>query len=135
MIVDTGPLLAYLDRREPEHARCSAFLVEAPGPLLVPQTVVAEVAHLAQKRLGPDSESLFLQDLADGTLLAEPVHPSDWMRITNLTWQYRDIGLGAVDASIVAMAERLGITKIATLDHRHFSAVRPAHVEAFELLP
>ena len=43
--------------------------------------------------------------------------------------------LGTVDASVIALAERLKVAQIATLDHRHFSVVRPAHVESFELLP
>jgi predicted nucleic acid-binding protein len=48
---------------------------------------------------------------------------------------YQDLGLGLVDASVIAVAERLEITQIATLDHRHFRVVRPRHVAAFELLP
>ena len=46
---------------------------------------------------------------------------------------YEDLGLGTVDASVIAAAERLGATIIATLDRRHFSVVRPSHVFAFEL--
>jgi uncharacterized protein len=48
---------------------------------------------------------------------------------------YRDLPLGTVDASIVAAAERLGITDVATVDRRHFGVVRPRHVDAFTLLP
>ena len=59
----------------------------------------------------------------------------DWVRIAELGWRYRDMPLGTVDASVVALAERLKVTQIATLDHRHFSVVRPTHVESFELLP
>ncbi len=77
----------------------------------------------------------FLGDLAGGTLIAEPAQPADWLRIAELIWAYRDFPLGTVDASVIATAERLGITSLATLDRRHFSAVRPAHVAAFELLP
>jgi uncharacterized protein len=40
-----------------------------------------------------------------------------------------------VDASVVAVAERLGLAEVATLDRRHFSAIRPKHVTAFTLLP
>lgn len=43
--------------------------------------------------------------------------------------------MGGTDASIVAIAERLGVTQIATLDRRHFGVVRPNHVDAFTLLP
>jgi uncharacterized protein len=56
-------------------------------------------------------------------------------RIAELTRRYLDLPLGATDASLIAIAERLGIDTIATLDRRHFTVVRPAHVEAFTLLP
>ncbi len=77
----------------------------------------------------------FLADIAGGALEPMSVDAHDWPRIIELTWKYRDLGLGTVDASVIALAERLKLTRIATLDHRHFSVVRPAHVEAFELLP
>ena len=60
---------------------------------------------------------------------------SDWLRIAELTGAYRDLPLGAVDASVVVTAERLGQRQLATLDRRHFSVVRPRHLAAFELLP
>lgn len=63
------------------------------------------------------------------------VDPSDWLRIAELVVAYDDLPLGTVDASVVAAAERLDITTIATLDRRHFSVVRPAHVDGFEILP
>jgi len=77
----------------------------------------------------------FLGDLAAGELVVEPVEPADLVRIAELVARYGDLPLGTVDASIVAAAERLGVAEVATLDRRHFRAVRPAHVEAFELLP
>ena len=73
-------------------------------------------------------------DLAAGNLLAEPVAAGDWLRIAELTGVYRNLPLGTVDASVVIAAERLGEHQVATLDHRHFSVVRPAHVDGFELL-
>ena len=59
----------------------------------------------------------------------------DWLRVIELIGIYSDLGLGTVDASIVAVAERLGLTTIATLNHRDFRVVRPSHTEAFELVP
>lgn len=59
----------------------------------------------------------------------------DWLRIAQLVVVYRDLPLGAVDASVVAAAERLGATDVATLDRRHFGVVRPRHVDPFTLLP
>lgn len=64
-----------------------------------------------------------------------PVVPSDWLRVAELVAQYDDLPLGTVDASVVAAAERLGITEVATLDRTDFSVVRPAHVPRFSLMP
>jgi uncharacterized protein len=97
--------------------------------------VVTEVAYLLETRVGADAEVRFLGDLAAGNFTTDPVHPSDWLRIAELVAEYRDLPLGTVDASVIAAAERLGIAAIATLDRRHFSVVRPAHVSAFEILP
>jgi hypothetical protein len=101
----------------------------------VPTLVVAEVAYLVETRLGPQAEVRFLGDLASGSLIAEPVAASDWLRIAELVFRYRDLPLGTVDASVVGAGERLEISQVATLDHRHFTVVRPAHIDAFELLP
>jgi hypothetical protein len=76
-----------------------------------------------------------LGDIARGLFSPEHVAPADWLRIAELVARYRDLRLGTTDASVVAAAERLGIRTVATLDRRHFTVVRPAHVEAFELLP
>ena len=64
-----------------------------------------------------------------------PLAASDLDRMVELVEKYADFPLGLVDASVIAVAERLGAREIATLDRRHFSAVRPAHVQAFTLLP
>jgi uncharacterized protein len=111
-------------------------LLEAhPGPLVVPTLVVTEVTYLLGTRLGWQAEVRFLGDIASGDLVLEPVHSWDLMRIAELVARYRDLPLGTVDASVVAAAERLEVTEIATTDRRHFDVVRPAHVETFELLP
>jgi len=124
-----------VDADDAHHEECLDLLETHPGPLLVPMLVITEVAYLVGTRLGPEPEIRFLGDLASGTLIAEPVLPSDWLRIAELVGAYRDLPLGAVDASVVATAERMALTQIATLDRRDFAVVRPAHAEAFDLLP
>jgi predicted nucleic acid-binding protein len=96
---------------------------------------VTEVAYLIGSRLGAEAEVRFLGDLAGGTFALEPVAASDWLRVAELVWRYRDLPLGTVDASVVATAERLGATTVATLDRRHFGVVQPRHPATFELLP
>ena len=80
-------------------------------------------------------EKRFLDDLAANVFNVEPVADEDWQRIGELVERYQNLGLGTVDASVVAAAERLGIREIATVDRRDFSVVRPSHVDAFTLLP
>lgn len=93
------------------------------------------MAYLLGTRLGAEAELRFLGDLAYGAFAIEPVAAGDWLRVAELVWRYRDLPLGTVDASVVATAERLGATAVATLDRRHFAVVQPSHASAFDLLP
>lgn len=77
----------------------------------------------------------FLDDLLDGAYRAEPPTRDDLLRCRVFQADYRDLGLGVVDASVLALLERLGEAKVATLDHRHFATVRPAYVDALILVP
>ena len=60
---------------------------------------------------------------------------ADYARMAELVEQYHDLPLGTSDASVTALAERLDVDEVATLDLRHFTVVRPRHVQAFTLLP
>lgn len=135
LILDTGPLYAALDRRDRDHARCRRLIEEADERLLVPSPVLPELDYLVSERLGVGPMLPFLQDVEDGAFQIEDVAASDYSRIRELMDRYADQDLGFVDASVVAIAERLNEPKIATLDHRHFSVVRPRHVAALRLLP
>ena len=59
----------------------------------------------------------------------------DLQRSAELVERYANLPLGAADASVIAVAERLDIRQILTLDRAHFSIVRPNHIDAFDLLP
>jgi predicted nucleic acid-binding protein len=124
-----------VDGDDRHHAVCLELLETHPGPLVVPQLVITEVAYLIGTRLGAEAELRFLGDLASGALSTAPLAPADWLRIGQLVWRYRDLHLGTVDASVVTLAERLGVVDVATLDRRHFSVVRPNHTAAFALVP
>jgi uncharacterized protein len=101
----------------------------------VPTLVVTEVAYLLAMRIGWQAEARFVGDIVSGALVLEPVHPADALRIVELVARYHDLPLGTVDASVVAAAERLGVSEIATVDRRHFGVVRPRHTTVFTLLP
>lgn len=78
---------------------------------------------------------MFLRSLADGDFECVDMSPADFRRMAELVEQYEDLPLGTTDAAVIALAERLQISEIATLDRRHFSVVRPRHVSALTLLP
>lgn len=124
-----------MDADDRYHQPCRKLLETHPGPLVAPVLTITEVSYLLGSRLGAEAEVRFLGDLAGGAFTVEPVHARDWLRISELVWQYRDLPLGTVDASVVAAAERLEIETVATLDRRHFGVVRPAHVRALTLIP
>jgi predicted nucleic acid-binding protein len=95
--------------------------------------VVAEATYFVGTRLGVSAEAAFLRGMA--TLEVEAPLPEDWQRISELVERYGDFPLGGTDASVVALAERMGAPVVVTLDHRHFAALQPLHRPAFELLP
>jgi predicted nucleic acid-binding protein len=135
IICDTGPLVAALNADDKQHVRCRDLLLHGRRPLIVPAPVLTEVCYLAGSRLGSNVEAAFLQSLATRELILEPTTARDLARMAALVRTYGDFPLGTVDASVIAVAERLNATTIATLDHRHFRAVRPNHCDAFDLVP
>lgn len=97
--------------------------------------MLSELDYWCAERLSVDAWLVFLDDLRAGVYRTEAPTVADVDRCRQLQDQYRDLRLGVVDASLVALAERLDEVKIATLDERHLRVVRPRHVPAFDLLP
>jgi uncharacterized protein len=135
VIIDTGPLVAAANRREPDHEACRRLLTELAGQLIVPSLVVAEATFMIERAGGPTVEARFLRSLRSPRFQIETPTEPDLARAADLVEQYADLPLGGTDATVIALAERLGDTDIARLDHRHFAIVRPRHVAAFKLHP
>lgn len=134
MIIDTGVLVALADRSDRNH-RAAAAVFALPDPKTVPEPVVVETDWMILSYLGVEAEIRFLRALGEGAFAIQGPTSEDRRRALELVESYRDAELGYVDATTVALAERLKETRVATFDHRDFSLVRPRHVEAFELLP
>lgn len=138
ILCDTGPLVAAALANDNDHHSCVELLTGARlagRELLVPAPVVAEVGYLLAREATPFVEADFLQSLADGDFTTVDVTATDLRRMAELVRQYADLGLGTTDAAVISLAERLNVTEVATLDHRHFTVVRPHHVPALTLLP
>jgi predicted nucleic acid-binding protein len=135
LLVDTGPLVATADRDDPDHSSCRELLETDPGPLVTTPLVVAEAGFLINRQAGAQAEAALVADIIEGRLVVEAVTTTDWRRIHELVGIYADLPLGVTDASLVAVAERHRTARMATLDHRHLRVVRPAHLDAFTLVP
>ena len=135
LICDTGPLYGALDRTDGDHVACARLLSQATEPIVVPAPVVVELEWLASSRLEPTAFLAFLADVESGTVEVAELVRSDYPRIKQLLERYADLPLGFVDAAVLVVVERLGEPRLATLDHRHFSVVRPRHVGSLELVP
>jgi uncharacterized protein len=133
--LDTNVIVSAADTDEPRHAACAELLRHHRHELVVPTPVVVESSWFIEDRLGPAAEARFLRSVISGELGRMDLTDADWERALALVETYADLGLGLVDASVVAIAERVGASTIATLNHRDFTVVRPNHVSAFELLP
>jgi uncharacterized protein len=133
LLVDTGVLFALAYRKDAWHTRVREYLESRPATLLAPVTILPEVAYLMRHRIGPNAERAFAASLADGELAVEYLAHKDWRRTEQLMATYESLDF--VDASVIAVAERLKLHVIATTDRRDFSLVRPPHVERFTLVP
>lgn len=132
-IVDAGILVASADRASSAHVSVLRTLADRKFELVVPALCVAEAAYLIEGDQGPAVGAAFVEGLSEFDVVAP--EQGDWRRIAALIRQYADFPIGATDASIVVLAERLGTDTLITLDRRHFSAIVPAHCPAFRLLP
>jgi uncharacterized protein len=134
LVVDTGVLYAMLDKDDRDHRPCADLLSAVRGNRIVPAPVLTEVEWLCGQ--GPrNSFSPILEQIDSGALVVEDLVHGDYRRVGVLLDTYADLSVGFVDAAVLAVVERLREPKLATLDHRHFSVMRPRHVEALELLP
>lgn len=135
LILDTGPLYAALDRRDADYKRCRGMIEETDELLVIPAPVLVEVDYWVRLRLYAGVMVALLDEIARGAFTVEELRPEDYQRIRDVCDRYADSEIGFVDAAVLAVTERLGEPKLATLDHRHFGLLRPRHVTALRLLP
>lgn len=135
LIIDTGPLYASLDRSDADHVACRALIEDSREALIVPAPVLVEVDYWIQQRLQPGVLVALLDDIAAGAYQVAELVAADYVRVRDLCDRYADADIGFVDAAVLAIVERLGESKLATLDRRHFGLLRPRHREALDLLP
>lgn len=135
LILDTGPVVALLDSADPEHDRCVAMVDSVGEDLVIPILVLVEVDYWLLKLYGPEPWQTFVEDIERGAYRLHPLAESALARAAELERHYASLDLGLVDAAVIATCEQLDESKVATLDRRDFSVVRPRHCEYLTLLP
>ena len=135
LILDTGPLYAALDRSDQDHVACRTLIERADEALVIPAPVLVEVDYWIGQRLTPGALVALLADIESGAYRVADLEPADYARVRELCDRCADADIGFVDAAVFSIVERLGEAKLATLDRRHFSLLRPRHRDTIELLP
>ncbi len=135
IVIDTSAILAFMNATDAHHELVRAWLEDENDDLVTTPLIIAEVDHLVATRGGRAAQRALHADLLAGAYVID-WWPGAIATAVRVAEQYADSALGLADASLVALAERLATVRIATLDERHFRAVRPlAAGDAFRLLP
>jgi predicted nucleic acid-binding protein len=133
ILLDTGVLYAYYDRRDQWHLASRKLFESEVGEIIIPAPILPEVDYLLGERLGSGAQALLYEGLVDESFLVVDLPQESYARVLELNLKYPALRLGFVDAAVLAMAEHLKLGRIATTDRRHFSPVRLS--VPLELLP
>ena len=133
VLVDAGPLVALLDQSDLHHVACVTALKTLRDPLVTVWPALTEAMY----RLGsswPGQKALWSR-IETGALTLAPLDESAAARLRELMEKYRDLPMDLADAALVRIAEREDLTRIFTVDRRHFSVYRPGRRRRFSILP
>lgn len=135
-LLDSGFVYAQLNGKDEWHSLVNeAIKVAERETIILPVPAVTEIAYLLLHDLGVVAASQFIERLSNTSLILESPTSGDYARSSEIRRKYNDANIDFVDVCLVAMAERLNITKILTIDRRHFSSFRPKHCDSFQIFP
>jgi uncharacterized protein len=131
-LVDTGPFVAYLDRSDPRHEAVAATLETFSGQLATTGAVVTEVMYfLSDVDGGPAAFAELL--LESETRMANLNTADEILTAVRLMDRYADTPMDFADATLVLLADELGVTDVLTLDRRGFATYRTSKGRPFRL--
>lgn len=134
VIADTGFVVALTNNTDTRHAEVRDIYIHQPH-ILLPQTVLVEVAYLLGRNVGIAIVVAFLRGIPASRFTVVELTEQDIARTAEILDQYADSRVDFVDATVMAMAERLNLVTVLTLDQRDFRMFRPKHCDSFTLLP
>jgi predicted nucleic acid-binding protein len=132
-LVDTSAFLAFLDARDPWHARSKAAFAEAPPLLVTTVAVLTELFHFVGRRLGDPGGAWRM--LRSGQIRLSPIADADLPGLDALMVRYADRPMDFADATLVHVATREGIRTILTIDRADFETYRIGRNAKFRILP
>lgn len=134
-ILDAGFFFALIDDKDEYHRQVIAAIKTVRGKIILPVPAITETAYLINRESGAEKLADFLDLLSETDFILETPTSEDYKRAAEIIRKYSDANIDFVDSIIVAIAERLNVTKVLTVDTRHFRMFRPSHCETFEILP
>lgn len=135
ILIDTSFLYALYNTQDSRHPQAMSFSTDYTGDTIIPDVVLPEVGFLFLRDTGYAGLQEFMERFANVRPRLIPVENSDLTRAATIMTQYASAEFDVVDCCIMAIAERLAITQIATFDHRDFRIYRPQHCDYLTLLP
>jgi predicted nucleic acid-binding protein len=132
-LIDTGAILALLDRDDRWHVRCREAFGSLPLPLATSAAVLAELFHLLGDN--PRQEAAAWGLLRSGAVTLLPIEDADLPELEALMSRYRDRPMDFADATLVRLGERESLTTVFTIDHDDFETYRLAGRRRFRIVP
>jgi uncharacterized protein len=123
ILADTGAVIALIDKDDRNHQPLHELFVSDPVRWVLPWAILPEVDYLLAEHIGREVEEMFVRDLGAGSWQVEWGTRADLQRANELLRQYAELEIGLVDAVVIAIAERLRVEAIATLDLHAFAEV------------
>lgn len=133
ILVDTGPLVALLDRSDPSHQNCRKAFQGLTDDLVTVWPVLTEAMYLLNSSW--DAQSALCDLVITGPVGILPLLDDDMVRIKELMEKYQDLPMDLADAVLVCVAEREKIRRVFTLDRKGFNVYRPSRLGHFLLIP
>lgn len=133
-LTDAGPLIALIDADEPDHLRCVETLDLVRLPLLTTWPAFTEAMYLVGRAGGWEGQRALWRLVRHEDLVVASVSPSENERAARLMEMYADRPMDLADATLVALAEERGITRIFSLD-ADFHVYRLKGRRPFEVVP
>jgi len=132
-LIDTGAILALLDRRDRWHKACAEAFQQVHLPVVTSEAVLTELFHLVwDKRHEVRSTWEFIRS---GALTVSPILDQDLDDLDSLMSRYHDRPMDFADATLVHIARQRSLTQILTVDHDDFGTYRIEGRRRFRILP